>query len=40
MTFWAKKNGEEVVELLTLALDYYSKEKADLLLKVDGGTDD
>lgn len=35
MTFWAKKEGEEVVELLTLALDYYNKEKQDLLLKVD-----
>ena len=35
MTFWAKKAGEEVVELLTLALDHYTKEKQDLLLKVD-----
>lgn len=35
MTFWVKNKGEEVVELLSLALDYYSKEKADLLLKVD-----
>lgn len=35
MTFWAKNKGEEVVELLTLALNHYRKEKADLLLKVD-----
>lgn len=35
MTFWVKNKGEEVVELITLALDHYRKEKADLLLKVD-----
>jgi hypothetical protein len=35
MTFWVKNKGEEVAELLTLALNHYRKEKADLLLKVD-----
>lgn len=35
MGFYATKKGEEVGELLTLALDHYTKEKQDLLLKVD-----
>ena len=29
------KSGEEVVKLLEAALDHYTKEKQDLLLKVD-----
>ncbi len=35
MSYWATKKGEEVVELLHLALSHYETEKKDLLFKVD-----
>lgn len=35
MTFWATKKGDEVPELLTLALQHYRTEKEEFLLKID-----